>query len=175
MEPDNHSLVSLTSEAVGGAATLDEALDAVVRVLRSRFGLWHASFCAYFYSTGNFRVLASWTVSDSVFEAGTEVSATISQTMAAIVRALQSDDAISFVVGAEAESLVDELLAGEGVASAVCVPVLHDGRAMLFLALGAGTKDAFQDSGPAFFSALSIGIGDSVQRLLGMDDGPETA
>ena len=164
MEQDP-ALVARTIEAVRSATSLDEALTAVVSQLRPRFDLWHASFSTYPTDAPVVRVLASWSLADTVFEAGTEVSATISKTVVTALETLRQGHGVSITVGADSTSLVDHLLREQGVASVLVLPVHRDERAMLLLALGAGSPDAFRDAEKGFFTGLSLGISDAVVRF----------
>ncbi|HVE24542.1 MAG TPA: hypothetical protein VNC22_04030 [Sporichthya sp.] len=166
MESDG-KLLARSVEEVRVAETLDEAVVAVVECLRPRFDLWHTSICTHPAGQPNMKILASWSLADSVFDAGAEVSATISRMIVAVLSALREGNPVAFTVGGEADSLVEHLLGKQGVASVVAIPISHDESGLLFLALGAGTQDAFHDAGNRFFTDLAAGIADTVVRLVG--------
>jgi hypothetical protein len=165
MESDDKLLIR-TVEEVRAAENLDEAVVAVVECLRPRFDLWHTSICTHPTGQPNMKVLAGWSLADSVFDAGTEISASISRMVVAVLGALREGNPVAFVVGEEQDSLVDHLLGKQGVASVVTIPVHHDDRGLLFLALGAGRQDAFHDAGNRFFTDLSAGVADTLLRLV---------
>ena len=166
MAKDDATLIAQTVEAVQKASNLDEAIEAVVRLLRPRFDLWHASFCEQPTGEPHLRILASWSLADSVFDPGTEISATISQMIVTVLAELREGNPVAFAVGEDRESLVDHLLEAQGVSSVVTIPVTYDDQDLLFLALGASTADAFHNAGRQFFIDLSLGISEPVQRLV---------
>lgn len=167
MLKDDTTLVTQTIEAVQKASTLDEAVEALVQILRPRFDLWHASFCSQPAQEPHLRILASWSLADSVFETGTEVSATISKMIVAVLAELREGNPVAFAIGEDRESIVDHLLGAQGISSMVTIPVTYDDQDLLFLALGASTPEAFHNAGRQFFTELSLGISESVQRLVG--------
>ena len=166
MESDEKLLIR-TVEEVRVAENLSEVVEAVVECLRPRFDLWHTSICTHPAGQPHMKILAGWSVADSVFDAGAEVSTTISRMIVAVLAALREGNPVAFAVGGEQDSLVDDLLGEQGVASVVAIPILYDERGLLFLALGAGTQDAFHDAGNRFFTDLSAGIAETVVRLVG--------
>ena len=171
MAKDDATLVAQTIEAVRTAPTLDDAIDAVVRLLRPRFDLWHASFCEQPTGEPHLRILASWSLADSVFDPGTEISATISQMIVTVLAELREGNPVAFAVGEDRESLVDHLLEAQGVSSVVTIPVTYDDQDLLFLALGASRPEAFHDAGRQFFTALSLGISEPIRRLVTTSNG----
>ncbi|WP_019873510.1 GAF domain-containing protein [Sporichthya polymorpha] len=166
MAKDDATLVAETVAAVQDAASLDDALHGVVRLLRPRFDLWHASFCAQPSEEPSIRILASWSLAESVFDPGTEINATISEIILRVLDELREGNPTAFLVGEDRESIVDHLLEKQGVSSVVTVPIHYDGQLLLFLALGASTGEAFHTAGRRFFTELSLGIGETVVRLV---------
>jgi GAF domain-containing protein len=170
MEQDSR-LAARTVEAVRGATNLDEALDALVTQLRPRFQLWSASFGSHPAGAPVVTILAAWSVAESVFVAGTEVSVTISRMVEEVLATLREGRAATLAVGTDPESLVDHLLREQGVASLIALPIHLDDRGLLLLTLGSSTKDAFLHAGKGFFTTLSVGISDAVVRLTAATNG----
>jgi GAF domain-containing protein len=160
------TLVAQTAGAVRDAATLEEALAAAVQVLRPRFDLWYAAICAHPTDDPHIMILAKWSLAESVFEAGTAIAANISRIIAGVLAELHAGNPARFVIGGDPNSLVEHLLAGQGVASMVTVPVHCDDEGLLLLALGTSTQDAFLDAGRSFYLDLADGISDTVLRLV---------
>lgn len=161
----DHDLVAQAIDAVRDAADLQQALDALTRLLRPRFGLWYASVCSHPTDAPSVSVLASWSLAESMFDAGAEVSSTISRTVETVLSTLREGRGASFAVGGDPGSLVDHLLQGQGVACVLTLPIYCDDHDLLILVLGASDKDAFDDAGKGFFTALSKGIREEVLRL----------
>jgi GAF domain-containing protein len=160
------TLVSQTADAVRGAATLEEALTALVQVLRPRFDLWYGAICSHPTDDPHIMILAKWSLAESVFDAGTAIAANISQIIVGVLAELHAGNPARFVVGGDPDSLVEHLLASSGVASIVTVPIHVDDEGVLLLALGTSTQDAFLDAGRSFYLDLAHGISDSVLRLV---------
>lgn len=158
-------LVGQAVDAARAASSLDHVLEELVRHLRPRFDLWHATLSLHQTGAPEVNVLAAWSLTDSVFDAGAAVSATISRTVIDLLETLRAGHAATFTVGADPESLVDQLLREQGVASILALPIHCDERALLLLTLGAGSERAFQDAEKGFFTALSLGISGTVLRF----------
>jgi len=160
------TLVAQTAEAVRDAATLDDALNAVVHVLRPRFDLWYGAICSHPIDDPHITILAKWSLAESVFDAGTAINANISQIIVGVLAELHAGNPARFVIGGDPDSLVEHLLASSGVASIVTVPIHNDDEGLLLLALGTSTQDAFLDAGRSFYLELAHGISDTVLRLV---------
>jgi hypothetical protein len=159
-------LVSQVADAVRSAATLDEALAALVQFLRPRFDLWYAAFCSHPTADPTITILASWSLAESVFDAGAEVSTSISQIIVGVLEQLRAGNPARFVIGGDPDSLVEHLLADQGVSSVVSTPIHCDEQGLLMLALGTSSPDAFLDAGRNFYLDLSHGIAETVLRLV---------
>jgi hypothetical protein len=159
-------LVSAATDAVRGAATLDEALAAVVQVLRPRFDLWYGAICSHLTDAPHITIIANWSLAESVFDAGTAVATNISRIISGVLVELHAGNPARFVIGGDPESLVEHLLASQGVASIVTVPISRDDEGLVLLALGTSTQDAFLDAGRGFYLDLAHGISDTVLRLM---------
>jgi len=159
-------LVSAATDAVRRAATLDEALSALVQVLRPRFDLWYGAIGSHPTDSPHITILAKWSLAESVFDAGTAVATNISAIVEGVMAELHAGNPARFVIGGDPDSLVEHLLASQGVASMVTVPIHGDDEGLLFLALGTSTQDAFLDAGRGFYLDLAHGISDTVLRLV---------
>jgi hypothetical protein len=170
MESDTR-LLSKATDAVRSATTLDEALAALVQFLRPRFDLWYAAFCSQPAGDPTITILASWSFAESVFDAGTEISATISQIIVGVLEQLRAGNPARFVMGGDPDSLVEHLLADQGVASMVAMPIHCDEEGLVLLALGTSSQEAFLDVGRNFYLDLAHGIRETVLRLVSTKDG----
>ena len=92
------------------------------------------------------------------------MSATIAPLVTNVLTTLREGSGARFAVGV-GDSLIDHLLKEQGVAAGLALPVHHDERALLLLALGSSSPTAFQNTEPGFFTALTTGIGPTVLRL----------
>jgi len=164
MESDSE-LAGRAIEGTCAAGDLEGALDALMTSLRARFELWYGCFAAHEAGAPAVKVLASWSVAESVFDAGAEVSATISPRVISVLETLREGSGAAFAVGTNPDSLVEHLLKEQGVASALALPIHCDERSLLLLTLGSSAPNAFQDAGRGFFTTLSTGISAYVQKL----------
>jgi inactivated superfamily I helicase len=159
-------LVCAATDAVRDAATLDAALAALVQVLRPRFDLWYGAICSHPTDAPHITIMAKWSLADSVFDVGTAVATNISQIISGVLAELHAGNPARFVIGGDPDSLVEHLLASQGVASMVTVPIHGDDEGLVLLALGTSTQDAFLDVGRSFYLDLAHGISDTVLRLI---------
>lgn len=159
-------LVSQATDAVRSATTLDEALTALVQFLRPRFDLWYAAFCSHPDGDPAITILSSWSLAESVFEAGTTIASSISQIIVGVLEQVRAGNPARFVMGGDPDSLVEHLLADQGVSAVVAVPIHSDEEGLILLALGTSTQDAFLDAGRTFYLDLSHGIAETVLRLV---------
>jgi len=164
MESDT-DLAVRAIEVTCAAPDLDEALNALVTTIRSRFELWYGCFASHTTDAPAVKVLASWSVAESVFDAGAEVSATISPIVISVLETLRQGSGATFVVGGNSDSLIDHLLEEQGVASLLALPIHCDERSLFLLTLGSSSPKAFQELRGGFFTTLSTGIQSSVLRL----------
>jgi hypothetical protein len=173
MEQDA-TLVTQTVAAVRGATSLDEAVDLLVKHLQPRFELWAVGFCSQVSGSTAITVLASWSPVDTLFDAGAEISADVSQIVQLTLGTLWKGQAATFTVGSDNDSLVDYLLREQGVASLLLLPIHRDDRILLMLGLGSGAADVFLHAEAGFFTMLSVGISESVLRLATTANGFES-
>jgi hypothetical protein len=163
MESDA-DLATRTIEATCAAGDLEGALDALVTSLRQRFELWYACFASHPTDAAQVTILSAWSFADSVLDTGAEVSASIAPLVTNVLTTLREGSGARFTVGVD-NSLIDHLLKEQGVASGLCLPVQHDERAPLLLALGSSSATAFQETEPGFFTTVTAGIRPTVLRL----------
>ncbi len=164
MEQDS-TLVTQAVDAVRGASNLDEALDSLVRLLRPRFELWYACFGSQPAGATHVTILAAWSVAESLFDAGAEFSSEISPTAQLALETLWQGRPAAFTVGTDPDSLINHLLREQGIASVLALPIHRDDRSLLVLALGSSSSDVFLHAASGFFTALSLGISESILRF----------
>ena len=164
MGPDTALLLKAV-DAVQDAADLDGVVTCLASVLRSRFDLWHLSACSLRTGKTNVQILASWTVAESVFTAGTEVAATITPAVAMLLEQVGDGRPVHTVIGSNPTSLVDHLMAEQGVRQATLQTVHRDEHGMVFLVIGSAQDDLLPRTPPAFFAGLAAGIRPRVLEL----------
>lgn len=152
-------------DSVHGAKDLDEALQGLVKVLQARFDLWHAGFAYVATGSQTLKVLAAWSMVDSVFVEGQEVATTILPAVSQIVEDLRAGDVAMAVIGPSDHSLLDHLMREQGVASTLAVPVHQDDNGLLILSFGSSTVGPLHDIGARFFYGLAAGIHERICKL----------
>ena len=162
MERDTELLLSAV-DAVHDAESLDDALNAIVEVLQRRFELWYASFATIPHGSSQIELLASWSFTKTVFDAGAKISTAISPTAEGAIEALRQG--LPVLVNSEPESLMGHLLSQQGVAAIATLPVHVDEGSLLMLGLGSSSKEALRTAIPGFFEGLTAGIKEKVLRL----------
>jgi hypothetical protein len=151
-------------DGVRTASDLDQVIKVVVDALEGPLQLWHASLVVVVPEQGVGRVLAAWSRTDSVFEAGTEVALSISTKIEQAVRILADGDAVIIDMGGGGGSLVDHLMQQQGVASALGIPVAA--RSYLFvLVLGGSDAPVLRELGKAFCLEVSDQLREPLERL----------
>jgi hypothetical protein len=161
MGPDTELLLQ-EEDAVQDAADLEGIVTNLARVLGPRFDLWYVSACSLRPGSTTMTVLASWTVAESVFTAGTEVAASITPRLE---RQLAGGRAVHILLGSNPESLAEHLMSEQGVRGATLQVVDHDEQGMVFLVLGSAQEDLLSQTTPAFFAGLAAGIRPRVMEL----------
>jgi hypothetical protein len=162
--PDTTLLLQAV-DAVQDAEDLDEVVTCLAQVLRSRFDLWHLSACSLRTGKANVEILASWTVAESVFTAGTEVAATITPAVSALLDHALDGRPVHTLIGSNPTSLVDHLMAEQGVRQATLQTVHRDEHGMIFLVIGSAQEDLLPRTPAAFFAGLGAGIRPRVLEL----------
>lgn len=143
-------------EAANDAADLGSALHAVVGVLRDEFELFSARISAL-PTRDIARVMASWSIGDTVFTPGTQVSTHFSDDLEAL--AVQVFSGLPAVVRSDRVDLglVGHLLRREGVASLVIVP-LHENRQVVgIITFGSSSPTAIGPQHVPYFTGLGRG------------------
>ena len=159
-----HEAILAALGGVRGAGDLDQLVTEVVKALEHPLQLWHANLAVVVPEQGVGRVLAAWSRTDSVFEAGTEVALSISTKLEQAVRILSDGDAVIIDMGGGGGSLVDHLMQQQGVASALGIPVAA--RDYLFvLVLGSSDGPALRELGKDFCLAVSDLLTEPLERL----------
>ncbi len=148
------------------AQSLSDVISALVGVLQPRFALCHASIAIVPASGETVRILATWSLADSVFEAGTEISASITEEFRTLVSSLADGHIVSMSITPESGSLLDHVLRQQGVAAVVAIPIVTDEHGLVLLGLGSCSADAFKAVRQSFFAGLGAGIHRRVEALV---------
>lgn len=163
MEQDTTLLLQAV-DAIHDTASLDEALVALVAVLQPRFELWYASFATIPSGSQQVHVLASWSLTETVFDVGTEISLKISSDAEGAIEVLRQGRP-RLTETSDGSSLIESLLTQQGVASLATLPVHCDDGSLLLLTLGSSSQNAFHSAITGFFEGLAAGIKQKVLRL----------
>jgi hypothetical protein len=164
-ERDRHELLMRAVDTAGEARTLDDFVRALVDALQALLDLWQVSVVSVAEDGESVRLLATWSVSPSVFTAGTEVAGSITPELQHVVEDLLNGEIVETSPGSRPESLVDHLLAEQGIAQTLGVPVHRDGHGVLALAFGSTTVGPLRDVGEPFFRGLAAGLEETLARL----------
>jgi hypothetical protein len=164
MDSDSALLASVVA-GVSNATDLEGALNAIVDPLHARLMLWHATVTSHATGAAEVTVLATWSMVDSLIEAGMQVSATISPVITRVLETLRQGQMASFDVGGDPGSLLDHVLHEQGVACVLALPLQVDEEAVVVLTLGSSTAGIFHEPMGGFFSLLAAGIRAPMLRL----------
>jgi len=147
------------------ARNLDDAVLALVHVLHGRLKLWRVAVNNLSAEGDRLVVLAAWSQVDSAFTPGVEVATSITPELQAILAGIAEGKVVYNTVNAGSGSLVDHLLASQGVAAAVGVPLHRDDHGMLYLALSSCETGVLEEIGTPFFRGLAAGIAERMTEL----------
>ena len=100
------SLLMRAVDSIGFGATLDEAFQSLVEVLRAPLELWHASLTVLRPGISTAEFVATWSMATSVFEPGTQISTSISETVRTTTEALYDGQVVMGSVPPRPESIV---------------------------------------------------------------------
>ena len=164
MGPDTALLLKAV-DAVQDAPDLDGVVTALARELRSRFDLWAVSACSLRTLATHVEILASWSVAETVLQAGTEVSASITPYITDLIEQASEGRAVHTAVGNDPGSIIDFLLHQQGIREATLQSVNRDDSGMVFLVLGSATEGLLSRTPPPFFAGLAAGIRPRVLEL----------
>ena len=151
-------------DAVHRAVSLEDALGALVGVLQPRFELWYGSLATIPGGSDQIRMLACWSLAETVFQAGTDISATISPTAEAAIEGLREGHAV-LTGTSDPNSLLSHLLTQQGVAELVTVPVHSDDASLLMLGLGSSKPGVLGTAVTGFYEGLAAGIREKILKL----------
>lgn len=168
VDPQDTDLLRQAVRSIQDATTLDDALRILVTHLQTRLELFHASIATIPAGGHHFLILASWSMSESTFVPGTQVSTSIAPPVERFVEALMRDDVAIGDTDPSGDSLPDYLLREEGVVSMAGIPVCHEDGALLFLALGSSASKPFHEVGDHFFHGLAAGIRGHLCKIAAM-------
>jgi hypothetical protein len=171
VNPQDTDLLRQAVRSFQDAKTLDDAVRILVTHLQTRLELFHVSIAAILPGGEHFHILASWSMSESSFLPGTQVSTTIAPPVERFVAGLVRDEVVIGDTDPTGESLPDYLLREEGVVSMAGVPVCQEDGEVLFLALGSSSSKPFHEVGDYFFHGLAAGIRGHLYKIATM--GPQ--
>jgi GAF domain-containing protein len=152
--------------AVYGAHDLESALRGTARALQEQFPIWHASLWLHLPERQVVRVIGSWSISETAFDAGVEVSTAITPNLGQLLVDMHAGKVFSATLDTHGASLLDHLMREEGVAGLVAVPLGRDDNGLVFLALGCATAEVFADpTSQPLFRSLAASAGARYVKL----------
>ena len=134
--------------AVHDADTLEGALRGITLALQSPFATWHASMWRHRTDADQLDVIDAWSLTESVFDTGVEVSTTITRPLKELLNRVGSGQVFTAELDSGGKSLLDALMREEGVAGLAAIPLSHDEDEVLFLALGSSIGKGFDTVSP---------------------------
>lgn len=164
LEHENELLLQCVN-AVHSAEDLDSALRGTALALQAVFPIWHASLWVHDAEHEVVRVVGSWSLTETAFAAGVEVSTTITPPLARMLVSLHKGMVFGARMDDHGRSLLDHLMREEGVVALITVPLGRSEARMPFLALGASTADGFGTAPPSFFLGLAQSSGPRLTKL----------
>jgi len=164
LEHESELLLQVVN-AVYGAHDLESALRGTARALQVRFPLWHASLWVHDAEREVVRVVGSWSISDTAFNAGVEVSTSITPPLARMLVDMHAGRVFVTTMDNHGKSLLDHLMREEGVAGLLTLPLVRTGSQLFFLALGSSNEHGFADAPPSLFQSLAASAGARFAKL----------
>lgn len=154
--------------AVHEADTLEKALRGITLALQSPFATWHASLWSHRPDQDELRVLDAWSLTDSVFDTGVQVSTAITPPLKELLARVGAGQVFTAELDARGRSLLDALMREEGVAGLAAIPVSHDKDEVVFLALGSSMGRGFDIVPPAVLLAIGSSAAPRLCKLAGV-------
>jgi len=165
-ETTDRELMLRAVDTAAEARTLDDAVLALVDVLHARLKLWRVAINHLTPDGDHLVVLAAWSLAESAFTPGVEVATAINPELHAMLSAIAHGKIVYNTVNEVSGSLVDHLLANQGIAAAVGVPLHVDERGAVYLALSSSEVGVLEDIGTPFFLGLAAGIAERMMELV---------
>jgi GAF domain-containing protein len=167
VRPDlTQALIDRVRDAVSDAPTADDAAGGIAKQMPEVLRLSRVGFRVRHLERQEIVIVGVWSARPTELRSmmGHPSTGTIAESFTSIVSAGSSSVR---VVGRDrfAPPFVQELLAEEGNASVVLIPVRSDDRAVGVLALFSARKDAFASADVPFFDALGAAIGAPLAAL----------
>jgi GAF domain-containing protein len=151
--------------AVYSAHDLEAALRGTAEALQSDFPIWHASLWLHSPEREVVQVIASWSLAETAFDPGVEVSTSITPPLAQMLVEMHAGKVFTARMDTHGRSLLDHLMREEGVAGLLTVPIGRDDHGLVFLALGSASADSFTDERRSLFRSLAASAGARYVKL----------
>jgi hypothetical protein len=151
--------------AVYGAHDLEGALRGTARALQPLFPIWHVSLWSHSPEHQTVRVIGSWSLTETSFDPGVEVSTSITPPLAHMLVEMHAGKVFAATMDTHGLSLLDDLMREEGVAGLLTVPIARVGTELLFLALGSANATDLEEAPPSLFLSLAASAGSRFVKL----------
>jgi transcriptional regulator with GAF, ATPase, and Fis domain len=127
--------------------------------------LWRLSVRRFLRKGGQLELIAVWSASDTQLRPGTRISAGASS----MPEVLKLDGPVFSVEASAERTLLQQVLATEGVASWVSIP-LHSGRQVVgLLSVSSIDPEAVSPADAAFFAEIGRAVEDRLAELVGWE------
>lgn len=159
-------------EAVGAAETaetLQGALERIVPHLQQEFALWGAVLLR-FVSRDAVRIVASWSVTETVFVTGTEISVHFTPETAALAQALFLGQPVIFRRTELDLGMLSALQMQEGVEATAMIPLRADETVSAVLSLRSPSADTFGPEVIPYLTGLGRGIERKIATLIRLEE-----
>jgi hypothetical protein len=142
------------------ATDLQGALVGIVQVLQVDFDLWGAGILASITNGGRerARILASWSVTETLFEPGVEIDLDLTPELRAVAEVIRNGRPV-VVRNQELDlGLLGHLTRKQGSVCTMAVPLAQGKVVPAALLLGSARPDGFSEKDIPFFTGLAKGI-----------------
>jgi len=153
--------------AVHEADDLEKALRGITLALQSPFATWHASLWSYRPDTDQLHVLDAWSLTESAFDTGVEVSTGITPPLKELLTKVSHGQVFVAELDSHGRSLLDALMREEGVAGLAAIPLSQDKNRTVFLALGSSMGRGFDVVQPSVLLAIGSSAAPRLLKLAG--------
>jgi GAF domain-containing protein len=165
-EPEStHEVLLRVIHAVHEATSLEGGLQGVAHALTTPYAIMHASLWSHVAGADHLRVIGSWSLSESAFSAGVEVSTTITPPLVDLVERVHSGRMFVAEISARHSSMLDALMRREGVLALAGVPISHERDAVLILALGSSASRGFDVAPHSLLTAIGSSAASRLLKL----------
>jgi hypothetical protein len=162
-----HGVLVRVIHAVHDATSLEAGLEGIAHALSSPFGIRHASLWSHVAGGDHLRVIGSWSLSESAFAPGVEVSTTITPPLVDLVEEVHSGRPFVADISSRQSSMVDALMRQEGVLTLAGIPISQDRDAVLILALGSFFSRGFDVAPRSMLTAIGSSAATRLLKLSG--------